>query len=120
MLASLAAWCRMAGNPGLVITIDIRQLLVPRRAEVWPEQHFYTPAAAMDAYEVLRQLIDATDELEGVLCVVLAEPALFDDDRRGVRVYKALYERVWPDVRLRQRANPLSSLAELATEEATA
>jgi len=120
MLASLGAWCRMAGNPGLVVTLDIRQLGVARRADARRDEHFYTPAAAMDAYEVLRQLIDTTDELEGVLCIVLADPALFEDDRRGVRRYKALYERVWPDVRLRQRANPLSSLTELAPEEITA
>ena len=113
MLTSLAAWCRMTGSAGLVVTLDIRQVLIARRADVAPDSVYYTAAAAMDAYEVLRQLIDSTDELEGVLCAVLAAPGLFEDERRGVRVYKALYERVWPDVRLRSRANPLSSLAQL-------
>lgn len=117
MLSSLSAWCRLVGMPGLVLTIDIRRLSVAKRADV-PEGVFYTKATVLDAYEVLRQLIDATDDLQGMLCVVLAEPALFDDDRRGVAIYKALYERVWPDVQLRQRDNPLSALARLGGETA--
>lgn len=113
MLSSLGSWCRLAGRPGLVLALDIRQLMRGKRTEVGPEERYYTPAAVLDAYEVLRQLIDSTDDISGVFCVVLAEPGLFDDERRGVRVYKALYERIWPDVRLRQRPNPLSSLAQL-------
>lgn len=113
MLSSLGAWCRLAGRPGLVLVLDVRQLMCGKRTDVGPGECYYTPAAVLDAYEVLRQLIDSTDETRGVFCIALAEPGLFDDDRRGVKVYKALYERIWPDVRLRQRPNPLSSLAEL-------
>lgn len=117
MFSSLGAWCRLAEMRGLVLVMDVRQLGVARRAEVSPGAHYYGPAAVMDAYEVLRQLIDATDDLTGVLCVVLAEPELFEDERRGVKVYKALYERVASDVRLRQRANPLSALTQLSSVE---
>jgi len=113
MLSSLSAWCRMVGLPGVVLTLDIRRLGVAKRAEV-TEGVFYTKAGVLDAYEILRQLIDATDDLRGMLCVVLARPELFDDERRGVAIYKALYERVWPDVRLRQRDNPLSALANIS------
>jgi hypothetical protein len=120
MFSSLGAWCRLAGLRGLVLALDVRQLSVPRRAEAAEDTFFYGPAAVMDAYEVLRQLIDATDDLTGVLCVVLAEPRLFEDERRGVRIYKALYERVASDVRLRQQPNPLSALAELADGRAAA
>lgn len=112
MLSSLSAWCRMVGLPGVVLLLDVRRLGVAKRAEV-PDGVFYTRAGVLDAYEVLRQLIDATDDLHGALCVVLARPELFDDDRRGVVIYKALYERVWPDVQLRQRDNPLSALARI-------
>jgi hypothetical protein len=114
MLGSLSAWCRLAGLPGLALILDVRQLAVARRSEAGPGQVHYTVAAVMDAYEVLRQMIDSTDDLTGVLCVVVAEPELFDDEKRGVKVYQALYTRVWPDVRLRLRANPLSSMARLA------
>jgi len=112
MLASLSAWSRLAGFTGLVVLWDIRQLAIARRADAGQGQH-YSTAAVMDGYEVLRQLIDATDDLTGMLSLVIAQPELLDDDRRGVKVYKALYERIWPDVRLRHHDNPLSALATL-------
>lgn len=71
----------------------------------------------MDAYEVIRQLIDSTDDLAGFLSVIVASPQLFEDEKRGVKAYKALYERIWPDVRLRSKPNPLSALASLAATE---
>ncbi|MBI2684572.1 MAG: DUF2791 family P-loop domain-containing protein [Actinobacteria bacterium] len=110
MLTSLSRWTRATGRPGLVVTVDIRPLLVPKRADVPEGEVYYTPAAVMDAYEVLRQLVDATEEMEGALFVVLAEEGLFDDSRRSVKGYKALFERVWADVSVRERPNPLSAL----------
>jgi hypothetical protein len=113
MLTSLGGWTRLAGRAGLVLVLDLRQLGISRRSNVAPDTNYYTLAGAMDCYEVLRQLIDDTDDLQGVLCLVVSNPSLFDDERRGVKVYKALYERVWPDVALRQTPNPLSSLVTL-------
>lgn len=115
MLSSLGAWCRTAGLAGLVVLLDLRQLAVARRQDT-THLHYSAPAC-MDAYEVIRQLIDSTDDLTGFLAVVLASPDLFDDERRGVKAYKALYERIWPDVRLKSRANPLSALASLTAVE---
>ncbi len=117
MLSSLGAWCRLAGRTGLALLLDVRQLAVSRRADASEGTHHYSAPAAMDAYEVLRQLIDSTDDLVGVLAVVVAKPELFDDEKRGVKAYKALYERIWPDVRLRSRPNPLSALASLVGTE---
>ena len=111
MIASLGAWCRMAGLTGLTLVIDIRQLAIAKRPEVAPDTVFYTMAALIDCYEVLRQLIDDTDDLDGVLCLVLSRPELFDqDNRRGVNAYKALKERVFTDVVIHQAPNPLSSV----------
>ncbi|HEY3998012.1 MAG TPA: BREX system ATP-binding domain-containing protein [Candidatus Xenobia bacterium] len=113
MLSSLAAWCRMGGYSGLLLQLDLRQLAVPRRQETDPDTVFYGTPALMDAFEVLRQLIDSTDDLPGMLTLVVMPDELIHDEKRGVKVYKALYERIWPDVRLKQRANPLSALADL-------
>lgn len=110
MLSSLGAWCRLAGYPGLLLTLDIRNLMFSRKTDKPEGSQHYTVSAVMDAYEVLRQLIDGTDDLTGILCVVIAPPELFDDEKRGIKVYKALYERIWPDVRLRRLPNPLSAL----------
>ena len=115
MIGSLGAWCRMAGLPGLTLTIDIRQLAFAKRPEIAPDTHFYTMMAVVDFYEVLRQLIDDTDDLDGVMCLVLSKPELFidEDNRRGVSAYKALKERVFTDVAIHQTPNPLSSVVSL-------
>jgi hypothetical protein len=114
MLASVGAWCRLAGLPGLVVTLDLRQFNYGKRTEVADESLFYTRLALMDAYEVLRQLIDDTDDFSGTLIVAIADPIILDpDNRRGVTIYRALEQRIWPDVVIREHPNPLSSLVSI-------
>jgi hypothetical protein len=115
MFSSLGSWTRLTGSTGLVLLLDIRALAVARKADSNGNFH-YSPQAVMDAYEGLRQLVDAADELVGTLVVVVASPETFHDTTRGVKIYKALEERVWPDIRLKSRANPLSALTTLATD----
>jgi hypothetical protein len=69
----------------------------------------------MDMYEVLRELIDATDEAHACFVGVLVDMDFMQDDRRGVRSYQALYFRIWDEVYDRNRENPFSSLIRLAT-----
>jgi hypothetical protein len=112
MLRSLGHWLRLCGDRGLLLTLDIRRLALalPPGADGVR----YSPAAVMDAYEVLRQLIDEADHLEGLLVVVLADADFVEGDpRRSVDSYPALKMRVWDDVRPRQRDNPLSPLVRL-------
>ncbi|MHB2016636.1 MAG: BREX system ATP-binding domain-containing protein [Candidatus Xenobia bacterium] len=118
MLSSLGAWARMAGRTGLLLQLDMRQLLYNRRADVPAGTHFYTAPALMDAYEVLRQVVDATDDLSGIFCLVIFPPNVYDDDKRGVKVYRALHERVSPEVRVKSRPNPLSALATISNNVA--
>ena len=82
MVASTAEWLRQAGGTGLLMMLDVDRLSYGRRADVVDGLH-YSAAQVMDTYEVLRQFIDATDEMEGVMLVVTAPQALLDDDRRG-------------------------------------
>ena len=70
-------------------------------------------AAALDAYEVLRQFIDATDELRGVLVIAVVPPQLMTDEQRGMPAYTALQLRVADEVRDRRRANPFAALVRL-------
>lgn len=114
MLFSLAHWLTLAGKSGLVLVLDIA-----RYAEVVPVAQrgagfFYSTAATMDLYELLRQLIDATDEASACFVGVLAGPAFVQDDRRGVRSYQALYFRIWDEVHDRHRENPFSGLVRIA------
>jgi hypothetical protein len=112
MLRSLGHWLRLCGDRGLLLTLDIRRL-----AQALPpgaDGVRYSPAAVMDAHEVLRQLIDEADHLEGLLLVVLADTGFLEGDpRRSISSYPALQMRIRDDVRARQRDNPLSPLVRL-------
>jgi hypothetical protein len=110
---SLCHWLRLGHVNGLVLVLDIARYVATRRPSEPDGTLYHTTAATMDAYEVLRQFIDATDELEGCLIVVIAPPALLDDEKRGLSRYTALQMRVWDEVRDSQRANPLAALVRL-------
>lgn len=114
MLFSLAHWLRVNGRTGLVLTLDISRYALTRRSKEPGDGHFYSTPAAMDAYEVLRQFIDGTDEFEGGMIVVLAGPEFVDDDKRGLSRYDALRLRIADDVHDRRRQNPLASLVRLS------
>jgi len=75
LLLSLTRWLRLAGHAGLVLRLDLSRLAVARRPPAGlRDGHYYSKAAALDAYELLRQLIDGTDEFEGLFVAVLVPP----------------------------------------------
>lgn len=114
MLASLARLLLAAGHGGLVFHIDYTRLAVARRPPVDERSGvYYSRAATIDAYEVLRQLIDATDEMRGVLVVAVMPPELMTDESRGLPAYTALQLRIADEVRDRRRANPFAALVRL-------
>jgi len=117
MLRSLGRWLRLLGHKGLLLTLDIRRL-----AHVVPVGSVgvrYTPAAVLDAYEVLRQLIDEADHFEGFFLAVLADPEFVNGDaRRSIDSYTALKMRIWDDVKAKERDNPLAPLVTLTQEGA--
>lgn len=113
MLYSLAHWLKFNGTDGLVMVMDIARCLTVRQRGVEQEGLFYSGPALLDAYEVLRQFIDGTDEMEGLLIVVMAPRDFLTDERRGLDRYDALKMRVLDDVRDRYRENPLSAMVRL-------
>src|SRR5690242_2930788 len=114
MLASTTALLLAAGYRGLVVCFDYGRLAVTRRPPVEARNGFYySKAAVLDAYEVLRQFIDATDELRGVLIVAVMPPELMTDESRGLPAYSALQLRIADEVRDRRRANPFAALIRL-------
>lgn len=116
LLVSLAAWLSRAGGPGLVLDLDLSRLSVSRRPPVEERVGvYYSKAAVLDAYEVLRQLIDATDALQGAFIAVALPPELVTDEARGLPAYGALHLRVVDEVRDRRRANPYAALVRLET-----
>lgn len=114
MLFSLAHWLAKTGHTGLVLQFDIRRLGFARRP--LPEERnglYYTKAALLDTYELLRQLVDNTDELGRCAIVVIAAPEFITDETRGISAYQALRLRVHHEVRDRTRDNPFASLIRL-------
>jgi hypothetical protein len=112
MLKSLCHWIRLCGHHGILLLIDISRLLRERREVT--EGNVYSPAAVMDCYEVLRQMIDDAGMLEGFFLAVLADPPLLGDDRRrSLNQYTALKMRVWDDVRPEHGDNPLAPLVQV-------
>lgn len=113
MLRSLCRWLRHCGRQGVCAVIDIRQL--GKTAAAVGSGIKYSPAAVLDAFEVLRQLIDDCEHCAGLMLVVIADQALIGDDpRRSLDAYLALKMRIWSDVRPEGRDNPLAPLIVLA------
>lgn len=114
MLTSIGRLVLRAGHRGLVLHLDLTRLAEARRPPI-PERTgiYYTKGAVLDAYELLRQLFDATDDLVGMLVVAVVPPELVNDEKRGLPSYSALHLRVADEVRDRRRTNPFASLVRL-------
>lgn len=113
-IESLLRWVRIAGHPGTVVLLDMARLALAKNPR--DELVFYSTAALLDAYEVLREFIDATDRLSGCLMVVVADEAFLDEDSsgRGIGRYQALKFRIFDEVHDQRRVNPMGSLARLS------
>ena len=114
MLSSVGRLLQRSGRGGLVVHLDLTRLVEARRP-VFAERTgiYYSKAAVLDSYELLRQLIDATDDLVGMLVVAVVPPDLVTDEARGLPAYAALQLRVADEVRDRRRPNPFASLVRL-------
>lgn len=114
LLVSLTRWLRRVGRSGLVLLVDLERVAVARRPPAGLRDGlYYTKAMTLDVYEVLRQLIDSTDELEGLFVAVVLTPELVTDEVRGLPAYTALQLRVADEVRDRRRPNPYAALVRL-------
>ncbi len=116
MFASLSRWLRVVGKTGLVVSLDLSRCLESKKSTTTEGWH-YGVSATLDGYEMLRQFIDGTDELESLLLVVFVPPEFLTDTRRGLSRYEALKLRIWDEVRDRQYQNPLGALIRLGAAE---
>ncbi len=114
LLLSLANLLLASGHSGLVLSVDYGRLAQSRRPPLAEREGlYYSKAAVLDAFEILRQLIDATDELRGVLVLAVVPPELVTDEARGLPSYTALQLRVADEVRDRRRPNPFAALVRI-------
>ena len=116
LFESLLFWVRFAGYPGLIILLDVSRVTIARNPR--DALLFYTKAAMFDAYEVLRQFIDATSTMKG--CLILVMPALefldVEPFGRGMGAYDALKLRVYDEIHDQRLVNPMAALVRLSPE----
>ncbi len=115
LLGSLLVTLRATGYPGLVVTLNGFRLLETQR--ILDGSLNYTKAALFDAYEVFREFIDSTDELDGLLFSIFVPQEFLDVANkrgRGLVIYDALLFRVYDEVRGQQHANPLTALTRIS------
>ncbi|MGI8759704.1 MAG: BREX system ATP-binding domain-containing protein [Jatrophihabitantaceae bacterium] len=116
LLVSLAAWHAQVAGSGLLLDLDLARLAIARRPPAEERSGcYYTRAAVLDGYEVLRQLVDSTDSLRSTFAAITLPPELVADESRGLPAYSALHLRVVDEVRDRRRTNPFAALVRLET-----
>jgi hypothetical protein len=73
----------------------------------------------LDAYEVMRQFVDATDRMVGFfMAVTPAEEFLDRDSRgRGLGAYQALMNRVYDEIHDQRLVNPMGALVRVSDQE---
>ena len=113
-LESLLYWVRFVGYAGTCVLLDDSRITLRRNPR--DGLRFYSRSAVMDHYELLRELIDGTDRLEGLLLMVMTGEDFLDDDIRGkgFSIYQALRSRIADEVRSRTQPNPMATLARLS------
>lgn len=109
---SMIHWIRFAGYPGTVILLDAQRVMLPKNPH--DLSLYYSKAAVLDLYEVLRQFIDSAEQLEGCLIAVIPDITFLEDQSRGISAYEALKFRVFDEIRDRTLVNPMASLARIS------
>jgi len=116
MLSSVAYFLHLCGYSGLFLALDIRRCLLkpPRPRNPEDMSYYYSTAGVLDVYEILRELVDQTDDLEYFFAAILTANEFLDESsRRSVCRYDALKMRIWNEVRDENRPNPLGGLIRL-------
>lgn len=110
MLYSTFQFLRRCGYPFVLLELDVSRYAerVSTRDRVLG--YYYTPAACLELYELMRQFIDDMERFDGTIVVVSSPNTIVTDERRGINRYQALRMRLWSDVRIRNAENPMSPL----------
>jgi len=114
LLASLTHWLRITGSAGLLLVLDLARAPLTVSREQRGEGVYYSRPATFDVYEMLRQLIDGTDDVEALFVAALVGREFTTDLRRSYVQYPALHYRLADEVHDQYRPNPLAALVRIA------
>ena len=109
MLRSLLAVHRLAGKPGILVTVDDMDILAGRGAL---DTIRYTKLKREDAYECIRELIDEIDTLQHIMFVFAFDRRLMDDEIAGLKSYQALWMRIQNEI-VSDMFNPFTDIIDL-------
>jgi len=114
MLIALAHWLATSLGMGLVVGLDLSALILIRPPAPGAQPSFYySRSALLDAYEVIRQFIDETDDITHCLICAVAPPEIETDEKRSIFKYYALQSRLLSEVRDLDRQDLLASTVRL-------
>lgn len=108
MLIALSHWLATSFGLGLVIGLDLSALICP-----CPMSIRYTRNTLLDAYEVMRQFIDETDDITHCLVCAVAPEEIETDVKRSIFTYYALQSRLLSDVHDKHKQNYLGAMVRL-------
>ncbi|MEM1684680.1 MAG: DUF2791 family P-loop domain-containing protein [Thermostichales cyanobacterium HHBFW_bins_127] len=108
-LNALIRLLRLAGIPGLVVALDDMHALAAHQPG--SRRYRYSPQAAKDICEFLRQLIDDSELLGHFLLLIAGRPEMIEDEKRGFKSYDALWMRLQTEISSSQ-FNPLADLVD--------
>ena len=115
MLSALSHWLAKSLGTGLVIGIDLHALLsspAPEDCRQTPALR-YSRSALLDAYEVIRQFIDQTDDITHCLICAVAPEEIETDEKRSIFKYYALQSRLLSEVHDVDRQNLLAAMVRI-------
>lgn len=112
-IESALYYFQYTGHAGTVILLDNSRVTLARNPV--DGLRYYTKSMTTDHYELLRQLIDRTEQLVSTLLVIVTDGAFLEQDARsrGFGIYPALMTRVMDDVRDKNLVNPIAPLVQL-------
>lgn len=107
---SLINLIRLSGRSGLVLLLDDMEALTERDPAT--NRYRYTPNAAKDTYELVRQLIDDAGLLQHLMVMMAGRTAIIEDERRGLKSYTALWMRLQTGLVSKESFNPFADMVD--------
>ncbi len=121
MLKALSLWLGSEFCRPLVIGLDLSQLVVEKRKGLpTDEDVIYSRNNCLDAFEVLRQFIDDTDDTSYCLICGVGTSELETSAKRSIFGYYALQSRLTNEVHDQKRPNLLAPMVRLGVKNGEA